>query len=288
MKRIVMAMAVGALLTAGCGTSNKADTAPKATSPKVTTTVAPTSEHDDHDDMEGMDHGHDAEETVADKGLGMLVNGHHETMKYTKLDAATQAKVDHFMDLSREVAAKYPTLKSAHAAGGRNAGAYGPGLGLHVTMPWAAQGLNFDGVIDDEDALHPLIMLYDGTEDDAKVAGFMYYSMAEKKPEGFPGANDFWHYHTNVCTKMGPDGTEAPLGADREVTKEQCDSVGGALMPKTQWMTHVWSVPGYENAEEGGLFAEVNPKLKCSDGTYYIMDAKDWPTHPKNFCKSEL
>lgn len=251
-------------------------------------TTAASSDHDQN--MPGMDHSNaEMAQSAADKGLGMLHNGHHETMHYTTLDAATQAQVDHYVDLSRQVAAKYPTLGSMRAAGGHNAGPYGPGLGLHVTAPWAAQGLNPDGVIDDEDALHPMIVIYDGVKDDAKVAGFMYYSIAQNQPEGFPGTNDFWHYHTNVCFKMGPNGSEAPMGADRTVTQDQCAAVGGVLMPKTQWMTHVWSVPGYEVPEkDGGIFAEVNPKLTCSDGTYYVMDAQYWPTHPTNFCKSEL
>ena len=78
-------------------------------------------------------------------------------------------------------------------------------------------------------------------------------------------------------------------GADRGVTKKQCDEVGGVLMPKTQWMVHVWSIPGYEvDQADGGIFAEVNPKLACADGSYYIMPIKQWKNHPDNVCKSEL
>ena len=60
-------------------------------------------------------------------------------------------------------------------------------------------------------------------------------------------------------------------------------------MAKTQWMVHVWSVPGYEVPQaSGGVFAEANPKIKCSDGTYYMMDVSQMAQHPTNVCKSEL
>lgn len=247
-------------------------------------------------DMEGMDHGAGAHDHAdggadggADKGLGMLSNGHHEAMEYTELDAPTQEQLDQMIELSRQAVADYPTLADAHAAGWRNAGPFSPGLGLHVTAKWAAKGMNPDGVVDAEDASNPMIVIYDGTDPAAKVAGFMYYSVAEDQPEGFPGKNDFWHYHTNVCAVFTPEGTEAPFGADRSVSKKQCDSVGGVLMPKTQWMVHVWSIPGYEvDQADGGIFAEVNPKLDCPDGSYYIMPMKDWKDHPESICKSEL
>ena len=60
-------------------------------------------------------------------------------------------------------------------------------------------------------------------------------------------------------------------------------------MDQTQYMVHAWTVPGWEVSDaHGGVFAEVNPKLKCGDGTYYVMPETEWVNHPLNFCKSEL
>jgi hypothetical protein len=219
----------------------------------------------------------------------MLHNGHHTTMKYTKLSAADQKGVDELLAVSRSVAAKYPTLGAAVDAGFRRAGPFAPGLGIHYFAPWAGQGLNQDGVMDANDMAHPMIVIFDGTERSAKFAGFMYYSVAANEPQGLPGSNDFWHYHTNVCTTAAADGINAPLGADQSVDPGTCAALGGSLMAKTQWMVHVWSVPGYEVPQaDGGVFAEANPKIKCADGTYYIMDVAQMAQHPTNVCRSEL
>lgn len=59
------------------------------------------------------------------------------------------------------------------------------------------------------------------------------------------------------------------------------------LLARTQWMTHVWTVPGYEvGDEDGGTFAEVNPALRCPDGTYYMLPVEEWASHPRNVCRS--
>jgi hypothetical protein len=38
----------------------------------------------------------------------------------------------------------------------------------------------------------------------------------------------------------------------------------------TQYLLHVWTVPGYSNPL--GVFAHANPALTCGDGTYYTDD----------------
>jgi hypothetical protein len=238
----------------------------------------------DHD-MEGMDHGEGAE--VDDKGLSALVNGHHAAMELTELDDATQGELDAQLAITREVAATYATVADATAAGYRRAGPFSPGLGTHFVLQ-NGQGLNPDGIMDETDLRSPLAIIYTGHDPDDEIVGFMYYSVKEE-PEGFAGPNDYWHYHTAVCLKAGEDGgLDAPYGADADVTEEQCARVGGSLMPLTQYMVHVWTVPGYEvSDEDGGVFAEVNPLLSCPDGTYYQLPIDDWPDHPLNVCQSE-
>ena len=43
-------------------------------------------------------------------------------------------------------------------------------------------------------------------------------------------------------------------------------------MAVTQYLLHVWTVPGY--SDPLGVFAHTNPALTCGDGTYY-MDTHD-------------
>ena len=56
-------------------------------------------------------------------------------------------------------------------------------------------------------------------------------------------------------------------------------------MAQTQWMVHVWTVPGYDNVK-AGVFAEENPALACSDGTYFMLASDQWGSSPINICKS--
>lgn len=235
--------------------------------------------HGGHDAAGGA-HGRD------DLGLWKLSNGHHHTISNNALDPVTQAELDRQLAITREVAATYPTVADAEAAGYRKAGPYSPGLGSHYTKGTIAE-LNPDGVVDDGDLRHPLSIIYDGNEPDSPVAGFMYYSFSPTEPAGFVGGNDTWHTHSNVCIKPMPDGSvDSPLGADLPITQEQCAEVGGLLLPATQWMVHVWSVPGYDNVK-GGVFAEVNPALSCSDGTYFMLDPSEWAQNLTNVCRSK-
>ena len=229
-------------------------------------------------------HVHDPRACVLadDRGFSALGNGHHHAIRNDPLDPATQAELDRQMELTRVVAAKYPTLKDAMAAGYRPAGGYSPGLGLHMT---GRGSNNFGATMSDDNILGPGTIIYAGTDPDSPVAGFMYLAISKIEPVGFVGTNDTWHYHTNVCVKFTSSGIEAPFGADREdVTKEMCDGVGGSWMPITTWMVHVWSVPGWENPN--GVFAEEHPRLGCSDGTYHTVPTGEPKVTPDNACAS--
>ena len=160
------------------------------------------------------------------------------------LDAATRAQLTHQIAVTQDVAKMYPTVAAAEAAGYHRAGPYSPGLGAHYIRP-NVEGLNFDGMMDDNDLLSPLAIIYAGTNPDSPIAGYMYYAMSKDEPSGFAGPNDHWHYHTNTCIKYNADGTiDAPFGADTEAPADLCVQAGGKVMPVTQWMVHVWSVAG--------------------------------------------
>src|SRR3954452_5737898 len=161
--------------------------------------------HSHGDAAAGDGHTHDAG-TVDDKGLSALSNGHHHLIGPEQpLDAATRAELSREIGLTQQVAVTYPTVAAAEAAGYRRAGPYGPGLGAHYIKA-SGEGLNFDGVMDDADRLHPLSIIYAGTAADSPIAGFMYYSFSGPEPAGFAGPNDHWHYHPNTCIEYLPNG----------------------------------------------------------------------------------
>ncbi|HEY8543438.1 MAG TPA: hypothetical protein VIL36_00255 [Acidimicrobiales bacterium] len=190
---------------------------------------------------------------------------HDETPPPVELDPATQAALTAQLLPLADLVAEYPTLGVAEAKGAHRTGPFLPGQGSHVMPP--GYTVDTDGVIDPEDVRSPLL-IFDGTDPDAPLAGFMFYSMSEEEPEGFVGPNDHWHQHSHVCTVMREDGSiDTPFGAeDARVTEEMCRGVGGELLPVTGWMVHVWAVPGYESAD--GLFSDFNTKVTCPDGTY--------------------
>ena len=78
-------------------------------------------------------------------------------------------------------------------------------------------------------------------------------------------------------------GIDAPLGADTTATPELCAKYpGGRLIANTGYMVHVWTVPGYESSQ--GTFSNVNPKITCPDGTYYVVTPEETGTR-SNICK---
>lgn len=247
-----------------------------STATSTTTTIA--------DD--GHDHAGPTCVPENDNGYSLLGNGHHHAIVNNPLDPVTQAELDRQLAITREVAQQYPTVASALAAGYTKAGPYSPGLGAHYTKSGIKE-LNPSGVMTDDALRHPLSVLYNGNEPDSELVGFMYYSLSPVEPVGFVGTNDVWHSHTNICIKMTPGGgTDAPFGADLPITPEQCASVGGTLLKQTNWMVHVWTVPGYDNLD-GGVFQEMNPRLACSDGTYYQLPPEEWADNLVNVCRSK-
>ena len=218
-----------------------------------------------------------------DLGLSKLENGHQHATGEVKLDNATQAALSQQLSQTSKLVAKYPTIAAAEAAGYRRAGPFSPGLGTHFV------GMGSRNMADDvlqgiDGPLYPAL-IYDGVTPDAPLAGFMYTSMnggTGREPQGFVGPNDHWHYHTRVCLVYRNGVIEAPFGADRDnVSIADCLKVGGQMTAVTTYMVHVWTVPGYESPK--GVFSEINPKITCADGSYFVVKDVAWRV---NACKS--
>jgi hypothetical protein len=210
-------------------------------------------------------------QSIDDRGFSQLENGIQHTHTFQQsVDPATQKLLSHQMDLTRQVALQFPTYKDAVRGGLHRAGPFSPGLGTHmINYGNIAYGAG-KTVLTDDQIRHPLAWIYDGTKPDSPVVG-LFYETFTKNPAGFAGPNDVWHYHKNVCiTRAADGGIDAPLGADRDVTKVQCNAVGGTLLPLTPGLLHVWSVPGYEDPQ--GVFAHLNPAITCDDGTYHVVN----------------
>jgi hypothetical protein len=186
----------------------------------------------------------------------------HEAQPDKPLDAATRATLKGQLMAARELAMRYPTVADATAAGYYVAGGFAPGSGAHYIAPGG--GLSAPDGSFDPTVVNSLI--YAGTSPTSEITGLMYFAMGDKPAEGFAGPNDHWHRHSNVCIKGGAGKLEVPFPADADVTRKQCDGVGGSFMPITGWMVHAWVVPSWESPQ--GVFSHDNTNIRCADGTY--------------------
>jgi hypothetical protein len=210
-----------------------------------------------------------------DKGWSKIENGSQHNMApeipLAKLPAATRVELLRQLALTMDVIKKYPTVKDAEAAGYRRAGPFIPGLGTHYVG--GRMGAGRGSAMTDDDILHPSTIIYDGNKPTSPIAGFMYISSVmagAPEPEGFAGPNDHWHYHTGICLVRGANGAQEALGFDGSITQDGCKTKKGNWVAATQYLLHVWTVPGYSNPL--GVFAHANPALTCGDATYYTDD----------------
>jgi hypothetical protein len=202
---------------------------------------------------------------VDDRGFAKLANGEQHSHGFTQaVSKADRVVLARQMELARQTALRYPTVADAEAAGLHRAGPFSPGLGAHY-INYSGAGSSPDGKMTDDAISKPLAWIYDGTHPDSRVAG-LFYMTGVKNPEGFAGPNDVWHQHHDICIKPSPTGIDSPLGADHGATKAQCDAVGGQLLKQTQYLLHVWVVPGYESPE--GVYSHLSSAVTCDDGTY--------------------
>jgi hypothetical protein len=101
-----------------------------------------------------------------------------------RVDAKTRATLAAQVQQSNAVAAKYPTVAAAEAAGWHRITPYVPCIAAHY-IKGGALGNPFD-------PSEPEILLFDGTEPDSKLVGLSYLVFAhpEQPPDGFAGGNN--------------------------------------------------------------------------------------------------
>jgi hypothetical protein len=262
-----LVIALGVLLI---GTAVDDDDTPAASSAAAAVAAGPATDGEaiTVGSQAGDDHAHSDAESVDDRGFSKLANGEQHGHEFTQaVSPEDRVELGRQLALAREVALQYPTVADAERAGLRRAGPFSPGLGAHY-INYAGLG-NADGKMSDDDIRKPLAWIYDGTKPDSRIAG-LFYQTPLAAAEGFAGPNDTWHQHSNICITTGTNGMiDTPLGADRDATTEQCAAVGGNLIEQTQYLLHVWPVPGYESPE--GVFSHLSSAVTCDDGTYNVI-----------------
>jgi hypothetical protein len=154
------------------------------------------------------------------------------------------------LDVAKGVAARYPTVADAEAAGWHKVTGYLPGIAAHY--------MNFANLRDGFVVDQPEMLLYDGTQPDSHVVGLSYYILQAGDTEptaGFAGDNDHYHKHLGLCLRDGV------VVAGSTSTDAECAALGGAKANGAAgWMSHAWVVPGCESA--WGVFSGANPALK--------------------------
>lgn len=240
--------------------------------------ASPSAREHGHDEVAGG-HAHGAAGATGDDlGYSELVNGQMGSHEHPDgpgaeptLTPAEAGALAEQVTWTAPLVERYPTVADAKAAGYRQQGPFSPGLGVHFSGPETTYGTDGDMDVDD---VQTGMLIYDGIEDDSRLAGFMYMSLQDEAPEGFVGDLDTWHYHTAVCIVVTPDGIDTPFGADLSgVTEEMCEAEGGSLLDFSGYMVHLWTVPGYESPE--GLFSDLNPAITCPDGTYHTIPIRE-------------
>ena len=150
---------------------------------------------------------------------------------------------------AKEVAAAYPTITDAEAAGYRKVTTYYPGIAAHYM-----NFKNLDGTFQID---QPEMLLYDGEGTDAHIVGLSYYIMqpGDAEPtQGFTGDNDHSHRHIGLCSKDG-----LVIGPST-MTEAECAAEGGRKGGgQAGWMSHAWVVPGCESP--WGVFSGASPVL---------------------------
>jgi hypothetical protein len=112
------------------------------------------------------------------------------------------------------------------------------------------------------DPTKPNWLMYDGTAPTSKLTGMMFLETqpggaSSVPPAGFPGDNDHWHRHDELCYKAG----SFPFIVGEHLTDAECAALGGTNQTfLDSWMVHVW-LPIYDNWVATDIFNMMHPSL---------------------------
>ncbi len=189
-------------------------------------------------------------------------------------------------DVAKAYALQWPTAGAAEADGWRMATTYVNGMGTHhirggITPATLADpsfdpnnpnlaGAGLDSVFDPE---KPEVLQYDGNGPNARLVGFDYYVRSDtgRPPEGFPGNNDWWHIHPEICFR-----TSDAVMIAFNTSDANCSSQGGLNVNMSRfYMLHVWILDDMNYVPD--VFAGMMP---CISGGTAIHDSND-PCHTR-------
>jgi hypothetical protein len=155
-------------------------------------------------------------------------------------------QTDAMLAAAKQATMRYKTAATARRDGYIQVTQFIPGLGLHYA--------NLKLLNAGFDAVHPPILLYEPSNAGAlRLVGVAYsvpQGRSDVPPAGFPGGEDVWHYHTNLCFLPNGSVTIAPSGA-------ACKAKHGYFQAKTAWLLHAWIWTSNPN----GVFTENNPRV---------------------------
>ncbi|HEX6236708.1 MAG TPA: hypothetical protein VFZ68_05920 [Acidimicrobiales bacterium] len=176
--------------------------------------------HDDHEGEGGHgDHGHE----------------HYEGVQKGMLSWSDCLALSQHLDNALEFAQQFPTLGEAEAAGWVRTVNYATGMGTHHRNPNTGI-LPAPGVFNPDE---PTYLQYDGNGANAKLVGMSWYvNSGPTPPAGFPGDNDWWHVHPQLClsSSTGLVIRDGPC---------QPGDNGTTIDLSNYWMVHAWIVPGW-------------------------------------------
>lgn len=147
-------------------------------------------------------------------------------------------------------AAQFPTVAHVKAAGWIQATVWTPGQGIHFVDPTRLYG--------PFDPQRPNWLQYNGTAPGSNLAGMMFLvESGVQPPAGFPGTNDHWHNHDELCIDAGA----TPFVIGEHASDAFCTAMGGVNTEVSgQWMVHAW-MPRYAGWDPTDMFNNNHPSL---------------------------
>jgi len=178
------------------------------------------------------------------------MNGMEHSHEFTQpVSKADRVLLAHQLELAAADRLRYPTgARDAEAGGLHRAGPSRPGS-VRTTSTMANAGGAPNGVETDDSITKRSPGCTTGRTRTPVVG--LFYASPVANPEGFAGRTNLARPQERLLR-----GADAPLGADHDATKAQCDAVGGTLLKQTMKLLHVWVVPGWESPE--GVFAHLS------------------------------